>query len=152
VLVGDDRLAGGPDAHGKDGGAEDRIDAGLMELVDLVEIEQLLDGGLVEAGLLVQLAQRPGDDPLAGLERPGDALPESSQDPTRRAMQQQDLEGGRELLARATSASEVCGVRARLAGVPEDPDVDQVGPDQSRSNRSTGRTKTVAPPTSTSSG
>ena len=135
MLVGQDRLAVGSDAHGKDRRGQDRVHAGLVELVDLVQVEQARDGRLVEAGFLAQLTQRTGHDSLARLERARDALPQAGQDPARRAAQQQDLELSRDRAATA-----------------EDPDVDQVGSNQSRSNRSTGRTKTVAPPTSTSSG
>ena len=106
-----------------------------MELVDLVEVEQGLDARRTEAGLLAQLAQGSLENPLARLERARDALPEAGQDPVGSPAQEQDL-----------------GLAGGAAGVAEDPDIDEVRPDQSRSNRSTGRTKTVAPPTSTSSG
>jgi len=109
-----------------------------VELVDLVQVEQGLNRALVVAGLLAQLAQGPLDDPFARFERARDALPQAGQDPAGRPAQEEDLD------RRARGR--------RSAGGPEDPDVDEVGPDQSRSNRSTGRTKTVAPPTSTSSG
>ncbi len=138
VLVRQGRLAAGWDPDGKDRRGQDPFDARLVELVDLVEVEEALDRRPVEAGLLVQLAQGSADDRFAGLERARDALPQAGQDPARRAAQQEDLDRVRP--------------RLRRAGATEDPDVDQVRPDQSRSNRSTGRTKTVAPPTSTSSG
>jgi uncharacterized membrane-anchored protein len=135
VLVGQDRLAARPDPDREDRRRHDRVDARLVELVDLVEIKQRLDAWPIEAGLLAELAQGPFENPLARLERARDALPEARQDPAGSPAQEEDLEP--------------TGGATRVA---EDPDVDEVGPNQSRSNRSTGRTKTVAPPTSTSSG
>jgi hypothetical protein len=56
MFVRQDRLAAGTDAHGEDRGGQDRIHAGLVELVDLVQVEQALDDRHVEAGFLSKLA------------------------------------------------------------------------------------------------
>src|SRR6478752_7284251 len=62
-----------------------------MELVDEVEVVQRLDVVGTEPGLLMELAEGALDDPLAGLEGARDALPESGEDPSRRAADEQDL-------------------------------------------------------------
>jgi hypothetical protein len=125
----------GADTGGEDGLAPDRVDARLMEPVDDVGLEDVLDVRAVEAGLFPDLAQRAIDDPLVAIEPAGDALPDPGVDAAARAPDEQDL--------RPTGGIE-----------PEQPAGDEIGSDgaQSRSYRSTGSTKTVAPPTSTSSG
>jgi hypothetical protein len=117
-------------------GGEDGVVLGFVELVDEVEVVKGLDLSVPESGLLGELSQRPAGDPLAIFDRTGYALPQAGQDAVGRTSDQEDLRFG--------------------ATVAKDPAVDEVGTDRaqgySRSNRSTGRTNTVAPPTSTSSG
>jgi hypothetical protein len=106
-----------------------------VELVHLVEVVERLQIRALEARLLAQFPQCAIDDPLVGFQAAGDALPQAGQDAAGSAAEEQDLDAPG-------------GVDA------EEPDVDQVRPEraQSRSNRSIGTMKTVAPPTSTSSG
>ena len=54
--------------NGEDRSAEDRVHAGFVELVDLVQVVEGLEGRRFQAGLLAQLAQGAADDPLARLE------------------------------------------------------------------------------------
>jgi hypothetical protein len=106
-----------------------------VELVHLIEVVERLEIRTTEASFLTQLAQGSIDDPFVRFQAARDTLPQAGQDAARSAAEEQDLDAP-------------CGVD------PEQPDVDQVRPEraQSRSNRSIGTMKTVAPPTSTSSG
>src|SRR5207249_3847026 len=97
-----------------------------------IEVVEPLDPIAVDPGFFEDLAQCGRDDFLARFDGARHALPEPRQDcPAWRAVEHQHFESG--------------------ASLAEDPDVDQIRSKraQSRSNRSIGTMKTVAPPTST---
>ena len=80
MLAGQARFDVGPQAHREHRGGDDPVDRRLVELVDQVEVVERLDLGRAEAGLLGQLPERAGRDPLARLECARDALPQARQD------------------------------------------------------------------------
>src|SRR4029077_15900450 len=139
VLIREVRLGFGLETDREDGRCDDPVDRWLVELVDQDEVVERLDVGRPEPGLLSELAQRPARHPLAGFERSGHALPQPGQDPTGRPADEQDL--------RVLDSTR----RRRDAKHPAIDEVRAEGAHR-RSKRSTGRTNTVAPPTSTSSG
>ena len=108
--------ASGATRTAKHGRRHDGVDRRLVELVDEVEVVERLD---VRRGpkpvSSVSSRSAPIGDALAGLERSRDALPQSRQDAPGRAAQQQDLD---RLDAPA------------LVGDPEDPAVDEIGPER----------------------
>ena len=96
----------------KTAASDDRVVGRFVELIDEVEVVERLDHIRLEPGLLIQLAQGGDRDPVAVLERAGDALPQAGQDAARRTPKEQDL-----------------GARNVPRGMdhPEDPAIDQVG-------------------------